>query len=222
MGEAKYELAGDNRGRRECRGGALHRELSARPARITTTDVRGRMHETDSRNEDGVDERLLLGVAAGIEDAFVELYRRRQHDVYRFAFAMARSRSFAQDVMQEVFVNVLENASRFDAKKGSVRAWLFGCARYVVLDRLRLERRWTFVGRADMGAAGARDVLRRINEASVFTTFRHPRWRYAAALTLGAEYLARELVMVERRGVEIDYCPKCCGVCGSAVESSTR
>ena len=32
---------------------------------------------------------------------------------------------------------------RFDAAKGSVRAWLFGCARYVVLDRLRLERRWT-------------------------------------------------------------------------------
>ena len=101
------------------------------------------MYETESRNEDHVDERLLADVAAGVEDAFVELYRRRQHDVYRFAFAMARSRSFAQDVMQEVFVNVLENASRFDARKGSVRAWLFGCARYVVLDRLRLERRWT-------------------------------------------------------------------------------
>jgi len=46
-------------------------------------------------------------------------------------------------VMQEVFLNVLENASRFDAAKGTVRAWLFGCARYVTLDRLRLERRWT-------------------------------------------------------------------------------
>jgi RNA polymerase sigma-70 factor (ECF subfamily) len=40
-------------------------------------------------------------------------------------------------------LNVLENAGRFDAAKGSVRAWLFGCARYVTLDRLRLERRWT-------------------------------------------------------------------------------
>jgi RNA polymerase sigma-70 factor (ECF subfamily) len=56
---------------------------------------------------------------------------------------MTKSRSFAQDVMQEVFLNVLENAARFDAAKGSVRAWLFGCARYVTLDRLRLERRWT-------------------------------------------------------------------------------
>ena len=56
---------------------------------------------------------------------------------------MAKSRAFAQDVTQEVFLNVLENAARFDAAKGSVRAWLFGCARYAVLDRLRAERRWT-------------------------------------------------------------------------------
>jgi RNA polymerase sigma-70 factor (ECF subfamily) len=93
--------------------------------------------------DERIDIRLLAEIAAGDERAFVELYRRRHQDVYRFAFAMARSRSFAQDVMQEVFLNVLENASRFDAAKGSVRGWLFGCARYVTLDRLRLERRWT-------------------------------------------------------------------------------
>jgi RNA polymerase sigma-70 factor (ECF subfamily) len=93
--------------------------------------------------DERIDARLLAEIAAGAEQAFVELYRRRHQDVYRFAFAMAKSRSFAQDVMQEVFLNVLENASRFDAAKGTVRAWLFGCARYVTLDRLRLERRWT-------------------------------------------------------------------------------
>lgn len=98
------------------------------------------MAETD---EDRIDVRLLAEIAAGAEQAFVELYRRRHLDVYRFAFAMARSRSFAQDVMQEVFLNVLENASRFDPAKGSARGWLYGCARYVTLDRLRLERRWT-------------------------------------------------------------------------------
>ena len=101
------------------------------------------MEETDPGSNDQVDVRLLAEVAGGVEQAFVELYRRRHHDVYRFAFAMAKSRSFAQDVTQEVFLNVLENAHRFDSAKGSVRAWLFGCARHVTLDRLRLERRWT-------------------------------------------------------------------------------
>jgi RNA polymerase sigma-70 factor (ECF subfamily) len=97
----------------------------------------------ESATDDRLETRLLAEIAAGVEQAFVDLYRRRQQDVFRFAFAMARSRSFAQDVTQEVFLNVLENAQRFDSAKGSVRAWLFGCARYVVLDRLRIERRWT-------------------------------------------------------------------------------
>src|SRR5262247_112019 len=102
-----------------------------------------RMEQTDPGSNDVVDVRLLAEIVAGVEQSFVELYRRRHNDVYRFAFAMAKSRSFAQDVTQEVFLNVLENASRFDSDKGTVRAWLFGCARYVVLDRLRIERRWT-------------------------------------------------------------------------------
>jgi RNA polymerase sigma-70 factor, ECF subfamily len=101
------------------------------------------MDDTERAREDRIDVGLLADVAAGVEQAFVELYGRRHNDVYRFAFAMAKSRSFAQDVTQEVFLNVLENARRFDSRKGSVRAWLFGCARYVTLDRLRLERRWT-------------------------------------------------------------------------------
>jgi RNA polymerase sigma-70 factor (ECF subfamily) len=92
--------------------------------------------------DDETDSGLLAAIARGVEVAFVELYRRREHDVYRFAFTMAKSRSFAQDVTQEVFLNVLENAARFDAAKGTARAWLFGCARHVILDRFRLERRW--------------------------------------------------------------------------------
>jgi RNA polymerase sigma-70 factor (ECF subfamily) len=101
------------------------------------------MHDTHADIDEPTDGELLGRIAAGSEQAFVDLYRRRQRDVHRFAFAMARSRSFAQDATQEVFLNVLENANRFDPAKGSVRAWLYGCARHVVLDRLRLERRWT-------------------------------------------------------------------------------
>jgi RNA polymerase sigma-70 factor (ECF subfamily) len=97
-------------------------------------------------DDDRTDAALLAELAAGpnaAERAFVALYRRRRDDIYRFAFAMAKSRTFAQDVTQEVFLNVLENAGRFDPAKGSVRAWLFGCARHAVLDRLRAESRWT-------------------------------------------------------------------------------
>ena len=117
------------------------------------------MDKTDPGSNDRVDVRLLAEIASGVEQAFVELYRRRHNDVYRFAFAMAKSRSFAQDVTQEVFLNVLENASRFDSEKGTVRAWLFGCARHVTLDRLRLERRWTDDMPADLGTLDSDERL---------------------------------------------------------------
>jgi RNA polymerase sigma-70 factor (ECF subfamily) len=116
------------------------------------------MPETDP-SDDRIEVQLLAEIVAGVEQAFVELYRRRHHDVYRFAFAMAKSRSFAQDVTQEVFLNVLENAARFDSAKGSVRGWLFGCARYVTLDRLRLERRWTEDMPPDGAALGGDERL---------------------------------------------------------------
>ncbi len=38
-------------------------------------------------------------------------------------------------------MKVLESAGRFDAGKGTARAWLLGCARHVVIDRLRAENR---------------------------------------------------------------------------------
>ncbi|HEU4618778.1 MAG TPA: RNA polymerase sigma factor [Gammaproteobacteria bacterium] len=88
------------------------------------------------------DAELLREMLAGDERAFVALYRRRHADVYRFALAMCRSGAVAEDVVQDVFLRVLEDAAGFDPARGSVRAWLLGCARHVVLDRLRAERRW--------------------------------------------------------------------------------
>ena len=117
------------------------------------------MDQAEPGANDRADVRLLAEIVAGVEQSFVELYRRRHNDVYRFAFAMAKSRSFAQDVTQEVFLNVRENASRFDSAKGTVRAWLFGCARHVTLDRLRLERRWTDDMPADLGTLDSDERL---------------------------------------------------------------
>ena len=129
------------------------------------------------------DEALLGQVAAGAKQAFVALYRRRSDDVYRFAYAMAKSRSVAQDVTQEVFLNVLENAARFDVRKGSVRAWLFGCARHVILDRLRLESRWTSE-LAEGAAEGATDCR---NEEQMLAEQRIGRL-HAAIAELPVEY----------------------------------
>jgi RNA polymerase sigma-70 factor (ECF subfamily) len=97
--------------------------------------------QDEPRPEDSSDAELLERISAGAEESFIELYRRRRHDVFRFAYALSRSVSVAQDVTQDVFLNVLEHAARYDAEKGTVRAWLFGCARHVVADRIRSDSR---------------------------------------------------------------------------------
>ena len=129
--------------------------------------------------DDSRDAALLAAAAAGVEAAFVELYGRRRDDVYRFAYALSRSRSCAQDATQDVFLSVLENTGRFDPAKGSVRAWLVGCARHIVIDRLRRDSRRT--GEASDGA-GACD-----NEQRVLTDQRLARL-HAAIARLPPEY----------------------------------
>ena len=132
------------------------------------------MHDdAHTATDDAADERWIAGVTTGDDDAFIALYRHRRDDVYRFAFAMTRSRSFAQDTTQEVFLRVLEHAARYDARKGAVRAWLLGLARHVVIDRLRAERRWT--------AEAPEEAFPCENEQSVLTQQRLVRLHDAIA-----------------------------------------
>ncbi len=83
---------------------------------------------------------LLRLMIAGGEDAFTELYRRRQGGVYRFALQMSGSAAIAEDVTQEVFIVLIRNGERYDPDRGSLAAYLYGIARNYVLRRLEQER----------------------------------------------------------------------------------
>src|SRR5438034_3994211 len=86
------------------------------------------------------DGDLLERAAAGDEEAFTSLYRRRQGAVYRFALHMSGRRGVAEEVTQEVFLAVIRDAGRFDAKRGSALSYLYGIARNQVLRRLERDR----------------------------------------------------------------------------------
>jgi RNA polymerase sigma-70 factor, ECF subfamily len=86
------------------------------------------------------DEALLQRMMAGEEDAFTELYKRRQAGVYRFALQMTGSPETAEDVTQEVFIVLIRTAERFDPARGSLAGYLYGIARNYVLRRLDQDR----------------------------------------------------------------------------------
>lgn len=106
--------------------------------------------------------RIMLG---GDIDAFAELYRRRQHDVYRFALHMTGVPDVAEDVTQEVFMVFMSDDNKFDETKGSVNSFLLGIARNYVLRRLRKDRPFVAIedaiGEMPTGEIGAGESLTR-------------------------------------------------------------
>ena len=86
------------------------------------------------------DGDLLERAAAGDEEAFTSLYRRRQGAVYRFALHMSGRRSVAEEVTQEVFLAVIRDAGKFDSSRGSALSYLYGIARNQVVRRLERDR----------------------------------------------------------------------------------
>jgi RNA polymerase sigma-70 factor (ECF subfamily) len=121
-------------------------ELSYGANRIENNSP-NRQHMTDTHDSD---DALLHRSVAGDEGAFTALYRRRHPAIYRFALHMSGSATVAEEVTQEVFLMLIREMGRFDARRGPVAAWLLGVARNHVL-RL-LERNRQYVAIKDEGA----------------------------------------------------------------------
>jgi RNA polymerase sigma-70 factor, ECF subfamily len=91
------------------------------------------------------DNELVRLISSGDREAFAELYRRRQANVYRFALQMSGRPELAEDVTQEVFMVVMRGDAGFDETRGTVKAFLLGVARNYVLRRLKQERHFVSV-----------------------------------------------------------------------------
>jgi len=72
---------------------------------------------------------------------FERLYRSSRDDVYAYAAGLLRDRAAAEDVTAAAFERAYRKRTRFDAERGSARAWLFGIARNAALDELRRRGR---------------------------------------------------------------------------------
>jgi RNA polymerase sigma-70 factor (ECF subfamily) len=82
------------------------------------------------------DPRTLARARQGDLDAFEDLVRAYQADVWRFAYHLTRDRSMADDVTQDAFLRAFRFLKSFrgDSKFTS---WLFRIARNCAMDALR-------------------------------------------------------------------------------------
>ncbi len=76
-------------------------------------------------------------MAVGDSDALSALYDLTSELVYGVALRVIRSPEMAEEVTQEVFLQIWEQASSFDPEKGSARAWVATLAHRRAVDSVR-------------------------------------------------------------------------------------
>ncbi|WP_328825520.1 sigma-70 family RNA polymerase sigma factor [Tomitella gaofuii] len=87
------------------------------------------------------DPASLLGrLADGDRDAFAELYRTTSARVYGMALRVLRDPGYAEETVQEVYLQVWRTASSFDPARGSAMSWLITLAHRRAIDRVRSEQ----------------------------------------------------------------------------------
>jgi RNA polymerase sigma-70 factor (ECF subfamily) len=95
------------------------------------------------RAVDSGDAVLVARLAAGDEEALAEVWQRHGPLVFGLARRLTGDSSTAEDVTQEVFVTLWQQPERFDAQRGSLRAYLGVHAQRRAIDAMRRDGRRT-------------------------------------------------------------------------------
>lgn len=85
---------------------------------------------------DATDEMLMVRYQRGDRQAFAELVGRHSRPVYNFVLRQLRDAVAAEDVTQEVFLRVVQNAAEFK-HEARFSTWLYTIGRNLCVDHLR-------------------------------------------------------------------------------------
>jgi len=83
------------------------------------------------------DSALIERMMAGDENALATLYDRYSGMLYGLLLRILKDTQAAEEVLQDLFLQLWRTANRYDASRGSMTAWLMVMARNRAISRLR-------------------------------------------------------------------------------------
>ena len=125
-------------------------ELKPEPASLVEAD-----HAKELQSE----IELLRRIGQGDRRSFEQLYERFSGVLFSIAYGMLKSQQAAEDVLQEVFVQIWKKAPLFDPARGRPMTWAVTLTRNKAIDLMRSAQR----------RSGLQDTMQR--EMEVFSRF---------------------------------------------------
>jgi RNA polymerase sigma-70 factor (ECF subfamily) len=86
------------------------------------------------------DAALMAELARGEQAALERLYDRYGRAVYSLVLRITQHGAMAEEIVQDVFLQLWKNAPLYQPERGRLEPWLFTIARNRALDHLRLKR----------------------------------------------------------------------------------
>jgi RNA polymerase sigma-70 factor, ECF subfamily len=83
------------------------------------------------------DASVIRAMQAGDRDAVGLLYDRYSSAAYGLAYKITNDATMAEDALQEAFVSIWRQSSRFDPDRGQVRSWLLTIIHHKAIDAVR-------------------------------------------------------------------------------------
>ncbi len=98
----------------------------------------------------------MLALQAGSADAMAVLFDRYHRLVYSIAIKIVRDAGEAEDVVQNVFLDIFRSAGQFDATKGTCKVWVRQYAYHRAINRRQQLQLRNFYDAAELDIVDAR------------------------------------------------------------------
>ena len=87
------------------------------------------------------DHQLIQRISQVDKDALEALYVRYRTPVYSLAMFMLKQPPIAEEVTQDIFLNIWLKAGSFNAERGQPKGWIMSVAHHKIVDVIRSRRR---------------------------------------------------------------------------------